>query len=181
MVFIWTYLQLSAGYLQTSEHLGCNFYFPFNMLHHSTLCCKAQQRLSGSLLLLLLQGHFISVNDAPQNRPVFINGLGEAKARFSSHWLCDQLLHDILIFQSSKFRVGIVPWWDIFSRLYRDTWCFLLLTYSCCLHPSNLCYSISVSLSPSSTVITLYLPFLIQQFKTIQIMLLTSESNQRNT
>lgn len=106
--FLWFSSGYICNFLQTSEHPGCNFYFPFNMFHHSMLCCKAQQRLSGSLLLLLLQGHFISVNDAPQNRAVFINGLGEVKAQFSSHWLHDQLLHDILIYQSSGFRVGIV-------------------------------------------------------------------------
>ena len=43
IVLVWIHLQLSTGYLQTSEHPGCSFYFPLNMFPHLyTARCAAR-------------------------------------------------------------------------------------------------------------------------------------------
>lgn len=74
---------------------------------------------------------------------VFIHWLGKVKAWFSPHWLCDQLLHTMLVYQCFRFRVTIVPWRDIFYRPHWYKLCILLLTDFFSLYPSILRYKIT--------------------------------------
>lgn len=132
------YLQFPAGYLLWTSCLL--LLFPFSMLPHLyTAHCTARHN-SVCQVLLLLKGHSTS-----GNKWCFLH-----RAALQQQCLCTVWEKSWLDFPLTgsvtscfRFRVTIVPWWDIFSRPHWYKLHLLLPISFFSLFPFILCYKIS--------------------------------------